>query len=360
MNNKRCEILNDLAARVAARLFQKSYCSYSLLGNDFGEVMFLYYYSRIDNRYEHIADKLLGKIFHSMKYMPLIGTYCNGLAGLGYGLTILQEDGFIAICDEAMQQLDERINSTLADYLQKGTIDFLHGFVGYGFYFLKRYAIDPGNEKRRLMSIVNRLHQLAIKQGDCIKWQFSDEPEKRYNISLSHGMASVIVLLCKIADTVDLTTNERDGIEQTISGAVNYLLSQRIDHEKYGSWFVSSSIECEVVTRRSRLGWCYGDPGVSVALYDAGTTLGRTNLKDLAAALGRDAEELYNILMRDAVKEWLRHGNKLPVVVVIETIDDISRRSPELAALLKDFIVSCGITYEELGERHGMSRAMAH
>lgn len=85
-----------------------------------------------------------------------------------------------------------------------------------------------------------------------------------------------------------------------------------------------------------------------------------TNLKDLAAALGRDAEELYNILMRDAVKEWLRRGNKLPVVVVIETIDDISRRSPELAALLKDFIVSCGITYEELGERHGMSRAMAH
>ena len=309
MNNKRCEILNDLAARVAARLFQKSYCSYSLLGNDFGEVMFLYYYSRIDNRYEHIADKLLGKVFHSMKYMPLIGTYCNGLAGLGYGLTILQEDGFIAICDEALQQLDERINSTLADYLQKGTIDFLHGFVGYGFYFLKRYAIDPDNEKRRLMSIVNRLHQLAIKQGDCIKWQFSDEPEKRYNISLSHGMASVIVLLCKIADTVDLTTNERDGIEQTISGAVNYLLSQRIDHEKYGSWFVSSSIECEVTTRRSRLGWCYGDPGVSVALYDAGTTLNRTDLKDLATTVLEYAAVHRRNPIRNAIYDMgLCHG----------------------------------------------------
>ena len=34
----------------------------SLLGGDFGEIMFLYYCSRIDGRYEAVADGLLDKM----------------------------------------------------------------------------------------------------------------------------------------------------------------------------------------------------------------------------------------------------------------------------------------------------------
>lgn len=285
ISDRRTEILRDLAGRVAERLLRKGYCTYSLLGGDFGEVLFLYYYSRIDAGYERIADELLDKTFRSIRYLPLVGTYCNGLSGFGYGLLMLEEAGFVEGAAEALPELDARIDDTLAAFLQEGKIDFLHGFVGYGFYFLKQYTANPAKEKCRLMRIVSALQRLSIAQDGCIKWQFSDEPEKRFNISLSHGMSSVIVLLCKILATVGLTATERADLQAMITGAVGYLLTQRIDHEKYGSWFISSSIECEARIRRSRLGWCYGDPGVSVALYDAGAALGRADLTELASTV---------------------------------------------------------------------------
>lgn len=62
MDDIRNDILRDLAARVAGRLQAKRYCNCSLLGSDFGEKMFLYYYSRIDERYEPVADGLLDKM----------------------------------------------------------------------------------------------------------------------------------------------------------------------------------------------------------------------------------------------------------------------------------------------------------
>lgn len=106
ISDRRTEILRDLAGRVAERLLRKGYCTYSLLGGDFGEVLFLYYYSRIDAGYERIADELLDKTFRSIRYLPLVGTYCNGLSGFGYGLLMLEEAGFVEGAAEALPELD--------------------------------------------------------------------------------------------------------------------------------------------------------------------------------------------------------------------------------------------------------------
>ena len=298
MKNIRNDILADLAKAISNNLDQKKYCNYSLLGGDLGDIIFLYYYSRIDNRYEPVADSLLDKVFDSLNVFPVVGTYCNGFTGLGIALLALETDGFVSGASEALHELDQQIDITFIQYVETGKIDFLHGFTGYGFYFLKCYDKNPIYAKNHLMTIVSALEQLAISHGNGIKWKFSDDPMKRYNISLSHGMSSVVMLLCKIIWSVNLEPAEAKQVIRLIGGSVNYMLKQRIDPNKYGSWFVSTSTECEPHIRPSRLGWCYGDLGVAVALYHASDILQNSDLKQLAV----EVLEYAAVKRRDPIK----------------------------------------------------------
>ena len=67
-----------------------------------------------------------------------------------------------------------------------------------------------------------------------------------------------------------------------LQGVVQYLLSNRVDVDKLGCWFASSSIECDDYPHRSRLAWCYGDLGVATALLEAGNTLNDSSVRDIA------------------------------------------------------------------------------
>lgn len=309
MDGVRNDILHDLAEQVASRLQAKRYCNYSLLGSDFGEIMFLYYCSRIDGRYEAVADGLLDKMFASIGSLPVLGTYCSGLAGMGVGLSILEADGFIEGASGALAELDSRIDVTFNEFIADGKIDFLHGYSGYALYYLQRYASDASYAKSRIMEMVDALRRQATVQDDAIKWQFSDEPEKRFNISLSHGMSSVVVVLCKILGSIALVPEERERVTWLINGAVNYILMQRIDHEKHGSWFVSTSLECEPQARRSRLGWCYGDLGVAVALLGAAEALHRDDWRQTAMlVLEYAANSRRNPAMNAVYDAGLCHG----------------------------------------------------
>ena len=67
-----------------------------------------------------------------------------------------------------------------------------------------------------------------------------------------------------------------------LEGAERYILSNRVDVDKLGCWFASSSIECDDCPHRSRLAWCYGDLGVATALLEAGNTLNDSSVRDIA------------------------------------------------------------------------------
>lgn len=54
-----------------------------------------------------------------------------------------------------------------------------------------------------------------------------------------------------------------------LDGAVLFLLNNRLDINKYSSYFPNLSLDSEL-PKSSRLAWCYGDLGISVALYQAG------------------------------------------------------------------------------------------
>ena len=131
---------------------------------------------------------------------------------------------------------------------------------------------------------------------------------KQYNISLSHGCSSTIILLCRMLEIPELRHHYGSLIEMLISGSVNYILCNRLDEDRYGCWFASASLECEQ-PHHSRLGWCYGDLGVSIALFYAGQALNDENLISISREVLEYSGQYRRNLEQNYVKDaCLCHG----------------------------------------------------
>ncbi|MCL2289759.1 MAG: lanthionine synthetase C family protein [Bacteroidetes bacterium] len=204
-----------------------------------------------------------------------IFTHCEGLAGIGWLYEYLSQRKMIDYDTNLfLYEFDNALEKTLKEFLLKNNYDFLHGGVGIALYFTKRVA-----KKKELLyvldSFLKDLEKISIQQEDgAIKWSsFLGEQIGKwgYNISLSHGMSSIISILSKL---YKINGIDRAKTEMLLRGAVQYMLAQEIDKEKYGSYFPNLALESSPTISKSRLAWCYGDLGIVSVLYQAGETLG--------------------------------------------------------------------------------------
>lgn len=296
------DIIGDIALEVVNRLRSRPLLNYGLLGGDLGDIIFLYHYSRIDSCYESIADGLLEKMLQSLSLQPRIATYCSGLAGLGVGLLGLQHDGFIDGTETALDGIDPTIAKSLDLFISSNNIDFLHGLIGIGFYLLDRSNSSKEYSVSNLSKIIDYLDRSKITDGAIVKWRYNAKRlSKPYNISLSHGVSSIVVFLCRLLKSGALSENYNVKIRQMLEGALHYILSNRVDVDKLGCWFASSSIECDDRPHRSRLAWCYGDLGVATALVEAGNTLHDSTVRDIATQV-----LLYSARRRDIKANYVK------------------------------------------------------
>ena len=279
------DILSDIADGEYRRLAQSHKLSVGLLGGDLGPIIYLYMYSRLDSTYLSKADNMLDKLLLSFKSSCPSSTYCNGAGGMIVGLYSLNHEGFIADFSHLMGAIDQYVSQSLDEMFSNNNHDFLHGFIGLGFYWIRRYKCNCPIAVEQLERILEHLQSSAEVVNDVVKWPRKEGKwVKRYNISLSHGYSSTIILLTRMLRVTELKDKHRRLIKQLLEGAVNYILLNRLDVEKYGCWFTTSSIECDVPSR-SRLAWCYGDLGVAIALYRAGCALEKDDLIALARAI---------------------------------------------------------------------------
>lgn len=296
------DILNDIAFLINKKLITKPLLNYGLLGGDFGDILFLYHYSKIDSCYEAIADGLFEKMLQSLPLQPRVATYCSGLAGLGVGLLSLQHDGFIDGVETALDAIDPTIAKSLDLFISNNNIDFLHGLIGVGFYLLERSYSSKEYSVNNLSKIVDYLDKSKIADGAIVKWRYNaDRLSRPYNISLSHGVSSIVVFLCRLLKSGILSKKYNAIIKQMLEGAVLFLLGNRVDVDKLGCWFASSSIECDDRPHRSRLAWCYGDLGVATALLEAGNTLNDSSVRDFAIQV-----LLYSARRRDIKANYVK------------------------------------------------------
>lgn len=262
-----------------------------------GISLFQFYYSKylgVDTHADmgmKILENSIAKI--NKGYNNL--TYCNGIAGLGWVLDHLEQENFIDFdSDDLLPELDEHLYSVMISDIKKGNYDFLHGAIGYAFYFLNRYRNTKSEAlkekyKTTLLEFIDLLEELSEEAGeDKYKWLSvldRDTGEKGYNLSLSHGMSSVIGILTKLYQYDDF----KKPTESMLKGAINYILSFKNKDKNALSLFPSSIPKNNKVIYQSRLAWCYGDLGIGIRFWDASKVLNDKNLGSIAIDIMKHA-----------------------------------------------------------------------
>ena len=245
----------------------------SLYTGSSGVIFSLMHQARTFNnsQYYNKAFELLEASIQGLYNTSIPNSFAGGITGFAWLLNYLIKYDLIETdSEEMLQDIDSQLKNYLAslDFETRHDLDFLHGLQGIAFYFLSRE-----NNENVLDLILTHIEKQAIPEPDgSIKWIFTNRlfNTSSYNLSLSHGIASIIALLLRFMDN----GVHMDRVKSIMDGAIKYLLKFKQDHEFHFSFFPNVvSLENGKTTHvpsQSRLAWCYGDLGIAYQLYDAG------------------------------------------------------------------------------------------
>jgi hypothetical protein len=188
-----------------------------------------------------------------------VGLY-GGLAGAGWvaGHIANDVDAFLDIVDTAL------VDALAVEHWDRD-YDLVSGLVGMAVYFLDRPTTAASHG---LVRIVEHLERSAEDTTKGITWHTSptllpehqrvQSPDGYYNCGVAHGVPGVVAVLGKVA----ARPGAPPAAARLCDGAIRWLIGER----DLAGW--PSAIDAN---RRSpaRVAWCYGDPGVHVAIWNA-------------------------------------------------------------------------------------------
>jgi len=250
-----------------------------------GLALFMYYYARYtgESKYDEIGEHALEKAVDMINNGFNTHTYCSGISGLAWTFEhlamhkFIERNSFSPIVD-----LEPYLLSCMEKDFKMNNYDFLHGGLGVGYYFLTKRV--PNKKQNQLT--YQWLKDTAISCKDnSIKWKslLLDTGEPVFNISLSHGMSSIVVVLTKLMKQYPHITLVKNMLLKTIT----YILQQQLQNPTI-SYFPSYSLESNENALFSRLGWCYGDLGIAQAILQASKALRNKSIENVSMKILMD------------------------------------------------------------------------
>lgn len=307
LEEKLDEIANILMNKTTTAEDKKN--GVGLIGGITGEAIFLFYYAKYkqDMKYYDKALELLTDTFDAINEGFSYHTFAAGLAGVGWAVEHLVQYDFIeADPDEILEDIDVYLHKAMIlDIQEKGNYDFLHGATGSATYFLNRLANE--NAGKFLTEYIDELEKKSEQDaGGGVKWKSVlniEEGYEGYNLSLSHGLASIIAFLAKSY----LHNIHNEKTESLLKGSIKYMLDQTLDITKFNSYFPSWVRENQPPAT-SRMAWCYGDLGIGISLYQAALSLGDKELEKTAVDVMLNATKRRDLKESAVVDAGLCHG----------------------------------------------------
>lgn len=250
------------------------------------------------------AHRTLGDVaFRDGAYRDLVAAAANlehgeigphlygGSVGVAWVFEHLMRCGFTDAIDE---NTNDHVDAVLLEALEQdwqGQYDLIAGLVGIGVYALERLPAASGAEL--IAGVVGHLEKTARPQGEGVLWwtEPQDLPEKHRsgwpggysNTGLAHGSAGVVGFLAGAV----LAGQCKEAAAALLGSAVVGLLGQRCapnDRSVFAPFCDERGFG-----NPARTAWCYGDPGVSIALLRAGEALHRPDWIALAVEVARRA-----------------------------------------------------------------------
>lgn len=232
---------------------------------------------------EHLrfAWKLLDRAIGHTATTPMVPSLYGGFCNVGWTvqhLLRLRRTAPRGVRRRFLEEIDEAAHAALDGSPARLGYDLLHGLVGLGVYFLER--LPQPRAVLGLERAVEKLRDASFEDRRGIGWRSTPEhlpgwlrteaPQGIYDFGMAHGNPGVIALLAALL---------RVGIaaqrcREMLASAVPWLLAQR-QASNVGARFPSRKHRLDDPPQRSRLAWCYGDPGPGVAVFSAGTIASR-------------------------------------------------------------------------------------
>ncbi len=309
-----------LVVKIINKKLKKKYNTVEKLGvlsGLSGIIIYQFLYARLVNSDNEInvgknmIDVAIKKINEGYN-MP---SYCTGVSGFCWALQYLEEKKYIEFeTDDFLSQMDVFFKDVMENEILNKNYDFLHGAIGYGVYFLKRYKnTKDENLKLRYIQnievIIKFLENNLIEDSKGVKWKSPQKSniENTINIDLglAHGVPSIISFLASLSEFNIFSIK----VESMLRRAISFVLTNKYKTDKSISLFptyVYHDLIKEVHT--SRLAWCYGDLGIGLTILKAARVLKNRQLEKEAIRILKHSskrKDLKENFVRDA---GLCHG----------------------------------------------------
>ncbi len=278
------KLLEYLRKELTRNLEERHIKVSGLLGGTFGETVALFMLNHQLGLPQDDAERFLDETLDEIHHNCLMSTYCNGLAGIGIGLILLNEKDFIELEAEALNNFDAYLSRAMASFTAQGNFDLLHGATGIALYFTKRSDTAIETSREALTAYITSIKKALVKttgdDGTEYSWcrMKPDFSQEERNISMSHGLSGIANVLAQIYARHILPKTEEKKVKEMIEALTRTILAQRIKFTKYRSAFPSYYKSSDEHSRFSRLAWCYGDLGILATLAIIAETNGNSSL----------------------------------------------------------------------------------
>lgn len=243
-----------------------------------------------DERERDMAAACLDSAIEVLASQPLSLSLYSGFTGIAWAADLVDR----LLPGQAADRNDD-IDLALADaiwrYPDEGPYDVIDGLAGLGIYALARWprpaAVDC------LAGVVEQLAGRSRHDRNGVYWWTPAAglpgprrqlyPAGGVDIGMAHGMAGVVPLLARACAL---------GVSESIArplldGAVRWLLEHLADSPAGRT--APSFISDDAAPAPARSAWCYGDPGVAVALLLAARDVGEPSWEQAATELAMRA-----------------------------------------------------------------------
>jgi lantibiotic biosynthesis protein len=255
---------------IAAELLGREPEDPDLPGGAAGEALFFSYCHEVfgDEVYAEAAEARLEASVSALAEKPMPPGLHGGFCGIAWTVEHLLggEEG-----EDLNSGIDEALARALDAEEWSGHYDLISGLVGIGVYFLER--VHHPAATACLARIVTHLDTwsepfdagLSWRTPPALlpEWQRTESPEGHYDLGIAHGQAGIVAFLARMSKTGIAGPT----VHRLLEGAVTGLQAHRLEGDldaRYPAWVTPG-----VDRAPTRTAWCYGDPGVSVALLAA-------------------------------------------------------------------------------------------
>lgn len=195
-------------------------------------------------------------------------TLCSGFPGLLWAADYLKKNDLISM-DMDTSSADEYAESVMMSMAESGNNDFLHGSLGIFYYLVSKDNLNEEIIEKYLKVLTDK--RIQYDDGSSI-WDslIINGPSRVVgkNFSLSHGVASLMVILSKLYQK-----NGDPRLAEIVVSLRKFIEKYKREDSENLALYPAYVVDARPLTYNSRLGWCYGDLCIALAYLNSGIYL---------------------------------------------------------------------------------------